>query len=131
MDTPETLRRNILVVDDDRAVLGAVSRILRDRYTVRLAEDAGAALDMVALLRPDLVLLDLHIPGTDGLAILRELTRFDPALKVVMVSGDVRPESISQALAGGAVAYLGKPFSVEEVTDAVDHAMSLSARRPS
>ena len=70
------------------------------------------------------------LAGT-GLAILRELTRFDPALKVVMVSGDVRPESISQALAGGAVAYLGKPFSVEEVTDAVDHAMSLSARRPS
>ncbi len=131
MDIPPPRPRNVLVVDDDRAILGTVSRILRDRFTVRVAEDSRAALDLVALLRPDLILLDLHIPGTDGLRILRELKRFDPDLKVVMISGDVRPESVRATLSDGAVGYLSKPFSVEDVETVVDHAMSLPERKPS
>lgn len=124
MNQHSPARKNILAIDDDSAVLGVVARLLRDRYEVRTAEDGRAALDLVALLRPDLVLLDVRFPGMDGLSILRELRRFDPDLKVLMLTGDMDIDTVRRAFAGGALGYLTKPFSPDEVDAMVDGALA-------
>ncbi len=116
--------KNVLVVDDDRAVLSVVSRMLTGRYAVRVAEDGTAALDLVALLRPDLILLDVDMPGMDGIAVLNELRTFDPNLRVVMLTGDVNPETFALALANGAAAYLTKPFTMADIDFAVGRALA-------
>ncbi|MBI3566187.1 MAG: response regulator [Elusimicrobia bacterium] len=125
MDAPFAALKNVLVVDDDPGVLRVVARLLAGRFEVRTAEDADTALRMALAKRPDLVLMDVHFRGTDGMTALRELTRFDPDLRVVMLSGDHSPETVDQAMRCGAVAYVTKPVAADEVRDMVDHAIAL------
>lgn len=112
-------RKNVLVVDDDPGVLEVVRGLLEDRYEVRTAQDGRTALLLACARRPDLVLLDVHFPVGDGLETLGELTRFDPDLQVVMLTGDDGIETAWRALMGGARAYVTKPFENVQLLDAV------------
>lgn len=125
MDAPHAARKSVLVVDDDPGILQVVARLLEGRFEVRTAADTDTALRMTLAQRPDLVLMDVHFPGTDGLTAVRELTRFDPELRVVMLSGDQSPETVDHAMRNGAVAYVTKPITADEVRDMVDHAIAL------
>lgn len=125
MDAP---RKDVLVVDDDPGILRAVVRLLGPRFTVRTAGDPYTALRLAGARRPDLVLLDVHLAVGSGLEALRELTRFDPDLRVVMLSGDADPDTVDRAMRAGAVAYVTKPLMPDEVADMVDHAIALPHR---
>jgi PAS domain S-box-containing protein len=106
----------ILVVDDDSNVSGLVGTILGSSgFTVDSAVDAGEALTRIGQQRPDLVVLDLMLPGTDGLEACRQIrARLGRSVAILMVSARGRA-GVIDCLAAGADDYLGKPFDVNEL----------------
>jgi putative two-component system response regulator len=110
----------ILVIDDEPTNVELMTRILRRAgyaqvHGLTSPEQAEAAF---LELQPDLVLVDLHMPGRDGLQVLQALTALSPRssyLPMVMLTGDTHPEPRQRALAGGAHDFLTKPFDLGEV----------------
>ena len=119
----------VLVVDDDPTVSDVVRRYLeRAEYEVVLAADGQGALDAVHTQRPDLVVLDLMLPGIDGLEVCRRLRRDDPELPVVMLTalGDEADRVVGLSL--GADDYVTKPFSPRELVLRVQSVLRRSSR---
>src|SRR5262245_16325064 len=119
----------VLVVDDDPTVSDVVRRYLeRAEYEVVLAADGQGALDAVHAQRPDLVVLDLMLPGIDGLEVCRRLRRDDPNLPVVMLTalGDEADRVVGLSL--GADDYVTKPFSPRELVLRVQSVLRRSSR---
>jgi DNA-binding response OmpR family regulator len=119
----------VLVVDDDPTVSDVVRRYLeRAEYEVVLAADGQGALDAVHAQRPDLVVLDLMLPGIDGLEVCRRLRRNDPNLPVVMLTalGDEADRVVGLSL--GADDYVTKPFSPRELVLRVQSVLRRSSR---
>ena len=111
----------ILVCDDTPDILEMVQLILQSEgYEVTTASRGQEVIDSVEAAVPDLVLLDLRMPGVDGLSVLRELTsRRGGGPPVLILSAKGRDEDRREALAGGARAYLVKPFTVGQLLSAV------------
>jgi DNA-binding response OmpR family regulator len=106
----------VLVVDDDPTVSDVVRRYLeRAGYRVSLAADGHQALERFAHDRPDLVVLDLMLPGVDGLEVCRRLRARDQALPIVMLSARGEETDRVVGLELGADDYLAKPFSPREL----------------
>ncbi len=110
--------RTILVVDDDRINLRILSGILKaDRYVLLEAESGETALEIYAKSRPDLVLLDVMLPGIDGFETCRRLKQLygvDSA-PVIFITAKSESDDVVQGLAAGGVDYLPKPFKPKEV----------------
>jgi DNA-binding response OmpR family regulator len=107
---------HVLVVDDDPTVSDVVRRYLeQDGYHVRLVCDGLAALDAVAAQRPDLVVLDLMLPGMDGLTVCRRLRESLPEVSIVMLTALGEEADRVVGLELGADDYLTKPFSPREL----------------
>lgn len=117
-------RGRILVVEDEDAAREALVRLLEGRgYDVRSAASAEHADHWLSATGFDLALLDIGLPGRDGVDFLRWALRRDPRLAVIMTTGLDRVEVALECLKGGARAYLVKPidplFLVEAVRDAL------------
>jgi two-component system response regulator (stage 0 sporulation protein F) len=104
--------RRILIVDDDQRIIQLLSDCFKDRYTIDIAMDGGEALAIVRRQRPDLVLLDIVLPGMSGIHLLKEIKRMDAGIKVVMISGSDSVGLAAEALQSGAVTYVAKPFDL-------------------
>ncbi|HWL37964.1 MAG TPA: response regulator [Frankiaceae bacterium] len=114
-------RRVVLVVDDEaitRDVVGAMLEM--EDVEVHTAHDGETALAMAGDVRPDLVLLDVMMPGIDGMEVCRRLTADDGGPRVVMLTAKADPESRQIAAAAGASAYLSKPFSAVDLFKVVE-----------
>jgi sigma-B regulation protein RsbU (phosphoserine phosphatase) len=112
MSDPAPAAPSILVVDDTPANLAVVSELLRDRYRVRAATSGAKALELAKANPPDLVLLDIMMPGLSGYDVLERL-RADPALchvPVIMVSAVDELQSVIRCIKLGAEDYLSKPI---------------------
>jgi DNA-binding response OmpR family regulator len=121
--------QHVLVVDDDPTVSDVVRRYLeRSDFDVTLAGDGPAALNAVAAQRPDLVVLDLMLPGIDGLEVCRRLRAADPDLPVVMLTalGDEADRVVGLSL--GADDYVTKPFSPRELVLRVQSVLRRTSR---
>jgi putative two-component system response regulator len=109
----------ILVVDDDLSNLWVVEAILREAgYTeVHCATNGQDALEFFKRVEPDLVLLDLHMPGVDGLSTLETLRWMRPGVRlpIVVLTADISDEAKREALAVGATDFLTKPADVAEI----------------
>jgi DNA-binding response OmpR family regulator len=118
----EHTRGSVLVVDDEPTIAEVVSRYLeRAGYRTRVAPDGARALELVADQRPDLVVLDLMLPGIDGLEVmrrLREQERERIALILLTAKGEESDRVIGLRL--GADDYVVKPFSPAELVARVD-----------
>jgi DNA-binding response OmpR family regulator len=111
---------HVLIVEDERRIASFVARGLsREGYTVQAAADGDEALASVARQEPALVLLDVMLPGRDGIAVLRELQQLKPGLPVMMLSARSDPETKVSALRAGAIDYVSKPFSFDELLERV------------
>jgi len=103
----------VLVVEDNAVNLELVEAVLdRDGFQVVSAISAEAAMDRLKLLRPDLILLDIQLPGLDGLELTR-LLKADPAsaaIPIVALSAHARLEDRQAALDAGCVEYISKPI---------------------
>jgi putative two-component system response regulator len=120
MPTPRLTDARILVVDDERVNVVLLERILeQDGYrNVRSTTDSYRAAALYDEFEPDLVLLDLHMPGLDGFAVLEQLQARiadDSFLPILILTADIRPEIKRRALSAGAKDFVTKPFDRTEV----------------
>jgi two-component system nitrogen regulation response regulator NtrX len=116
----------ILIVDDEKNIRSALEGILEDEgYRVKGAASAEEFLRQVAQSVPDLVVLDVWLPGMDGLQALEEVKRFHPELPIIMISGHSTVETAVRATKLGAYDFIEKPLSLEKtvltVKNALDH----------
>ncbi|HXJ78363.1 MAG TPA: sigma-54 dependent transcriptional regulator [Candidatus Methylomirabilis sp.] len=117
---------HILIVDDERAIQKALRGVLEDEgYRVSVAGSAQEALNQLQDESPDLVFLDIWMPGADGLEALAEFRRIRPETAVVMISGHGTIETAVKATKLGAYDFIEKPLSLEKIllaaTRALDH----------
>lgn len=117
----------VVVVDDDFMVAkvhaGFVSRV--PGFTVAgVAYSGREALRVVAELRPDLVLLDIHLPDINGIDVLRRLRETDPSVDVLVISAAKEVDTVRTALRGGVVNYLLKPFDQEALRERLEQYVS-------
>ncbi len=106
----------ILVVDDDPAVRSSLDRALRlEGYEVETAADGPAALQVLSIGSPDAVVLDLGLPGLDGLAVCRRLRSAGDDTPVLMLTARDAVDDRVQGLDAGADDYLVKPFALAEL----------------
>jgi two-component system response regulator MprA len=118
----EVERRRVLVVDDDLPLRGMLSAVLRrNGFQVFLAGDGAEALRALTIHHPDIILLDLMMPGVNGWDFLQRLkeTGFLGRIPIVVISAHLRvdPQAVLQM---GVKAILPKPFNLEELVDLID-----------
>ncbi len=107
---------NILIIEDDpNLLMGLVLNLRREGYRVRTATDGHRGLDELQRERPDLLVLDLMLPGVDGLEILRQVRDRDPTLSVVVLTALGSERDKVRGLDLGANDYVTKPFSISEL----------------
>ena len=106
----------ILVVEDERALCETIVRSLRRlAYSVDPCYDGDTAIDLLGSERYDLVLLDLNLPGADGMTVLRTLRQADRETRVLILSARSEVADKVEGLDAGANDYLAKPFHLEEL----------------
>lgn len=121
------MKQTILVVDDEEGIRSSLRGILEDEsYTVHVAVDGLDALATLQKDLPDLVLLDIWMPGIDGLETLGKIKEIYPELAVVMISGHGTIETAVKATKLGAFDFIEKPLSLEKVLVTVHNAINMS-----
>jgi DNA-binding NtrC family response regulator len=122
----------ILVVDDELGIRDLLSEILNDEgHTVELAENAAQARSARAQFRPDLVLLDIWMPDTDGVTLLKEWASTGQlTMPVIMMSGHATIDTAVEATRIGATAFLEKPITLQKLLKAVDVGLNKPALKP-
>jgi two-component system, chemotaxis family, chemotaxis protein CheY len=119
-------KAKILIVDDNRIIREVLRGLIRhdDRLAVvGTAANGESALEMIGTLHPDLVCLDVLMPGPDGIAILRTIHAQYPGTRVIVVSGESTPHIVSSALRAGASGFVVKPFNAEKVLRTIHAAL--------
>jgi two-component system nitrogen regulation response regulator NtrX len=123
-------RPRILVIDDEPAIRDSLKMILEyEDYQFVGAASGQEALAIVQRDRPDLVLLDIKMPGMDGMEVLRTLRAADESLPVVMISGHGTTATAVEAIRSGALDFLDKPLSTERVIVTLQNALKQSELR--
>lgn len=123
---------NILVVDDELGIRDLLSEILNDEgHSVELAENAAQARSLRLRSRPDLVLLDIWMPDTDGVTLLKEWsTTGQLSMPVVMMSGHATIETAVEATKIGAHSFLEKPITMQKLLKAVEAGLARNSGAP-
>lgn len=131
MVDPRPSSRRILVVEDDRSIREGIADALTFHgYGAVQAARGDAGLDKALHGSCDLVLLDLVLPGADGLTVLRELRRARPTLPVIILTARGDEAERVKGLREGADDYVVKPFSIRELLARVEAVLRRSAERP-
>jgi DNA-binding NtrC family response regulator len=117
---------NILVVDDELGIRDLLSEILNDEgHNVELAENAAQARDARNRMRPDLVLLDIWMPDTDGVTLLKEWSTSGLLnMPVIMMSGHATIDTAVDAIRIGAQAFLEKPITLQKLLKTVEQGLA-------
>ena len=122
---------SIFVVEDDPAIRqGLCDALTFSGYAVESSDRGDQGLEAMLSGRPDLVLLDVLLPGIDGFTVLRELRRARPQLPVIMLTARGSEEDRVRGLKEGADDYVVKPFSATELLARVEAVLRRSAERP-
>jgi two-component system nitrogen regulation response regulator NtrX len=124
------VKPRILVIDDEGAIRDSLRMILEyEEYQFVGAPTGQEGIAAVQRERPDLVLLDIKMPGMDGLEVLRKLHALDETLPVVMISGHGTTATAVEAIRSGAIDFLDKPLSSERVIVTLQNALKQSELR--
>jgi CheY-like chemotaxis protein len=121
--------RRVLVVDDDPAQVETVSEYLTEVYTgqdwtIDTATNGPEALTKAFSHRPDVVILDINMPGMSGVEVLKLLRAADPSIAVIMLTGNDDSRVAGEALASGASAYAPKPLNLQYLEHLIGAALS-------
>lgn len=117
------MRADIIVIDDEAGPRAALRIVLKQDHDVRTADSGPAGLAMVEEQKPDLVFLDLNMPGMDGTEVLQEIKSRHPDIQVAIITAYAAVESARLAVRFGAIDYLIKPYAVSDVLQIVDKAL--------
>jgi DNA-binding NtrC family response regulator len=119
---------DILIVDDDQSIVTAFQRFLGDeRHAARIASNAEDAVRLIGESRPDLVIMDVRMPGIDGLEALKRIREQYPDLSVVMMTAYGTSQTSIDAIRSGAFDYLTKPLDLDELRDVIEKALAAQA----
>jgi UDP-3-O-[3-hydroxymyristoyl] N-acetylglucosamine deacetylase len=119
----------VLVVDDENAICSSLAGVLRDEnYEVICASDGVEALNKVEEFKPDLVFLDIWMPGWDGIETLERIKQASPNTEVIMISGHATIANALEAMKRGAFDLIEKPFTIESVVSAATMALDRKRR---
>jgi len=115
----------ILVVDDEKIVLELFQRILKKKeYTVLTANNDKEALESVEKEKPDLVILDLQLPGINGIEVLRRIKKIDENIEVIVITGYGTIKTVKTAMKLGAYDYITKPLAINYLSSLIKKALS-------
>lgn len=118
------MRSSVMVVDDEKDIRDSLEGVLSDEgFDVVVARSAEEALDKLAVTVPDLVLLDIWMPGMDGVEALKRIKERQPELPVIMISGHGTIETAVKTTKLGAYDFIEKPLSLDMVVLTVEHAI--------
>jgi two-component system response regulator (stage 0 sporulation protein F) len=121
MDKKKLVDKKVLIVDDQYGIRVLLYEVFgKEGYQTFQASNGKAALEIVKNQAPDLVLLDMKIPGMDGLEILKNIKKMDPAIKVIMMTAYGELDMIKEATDLGALTHFTKPFDIDELRLAVN-----------
>lgn len=110
----------ILIVDDEPSVGAMLRELLSELgYVAKAAVRGAEALQLVSIFQPDVVLLDLNMPGMSGAEVLDHLRRENPLLPVIVVTGNSDVEVARATLIRGAFDYISKPFTLDVLSRVV------------
>ncbi len=130
LDTDRAMIR-VLIADDHPLMRKGLADILDgidDIEVVGAAEDGAAAIALAHAVKPDIILMDISMPGMDGIEATERLVEMDSGARVVMLTSYSEREKITQALAAGAVSYLTKDAPPEAVVRAIRSAATVTDR---
>lgn len=113
--SPEDKQTKVLVIDDDPNVSWMLNQGLADQYEFKSARDGVEGIQMVTTEEPDIILLDIKMPGMTGLEVLDKLNKTETRPDVLMLSGHAETEMVVEAMKRGAIEFIKKPFDIEEV----------------
>ncbi len=120
------VRKRVLLIDDDPRVRASLKIVLEPIYDIFQASDGQEGLDVFRKDEPDLILLDVILPGTDGLAVLQTLRMESKMTPVIMLTGTKSVKTAVDAMKFGAADYLSKPFDVDELRIIIDRVLNSS-----
>jgi DNA-binding NtrC family response regulator len=124
-------KQKALVIDDEQVVLDSVSKILtNENYEVDVSLSGREGLNRAIQKEYDIVLTDIRMPDIGGMRVLRDIKRANPSLPVVMITGYASVQSSVQAMKLGAADYIEKPFTPDQLINAVASALDVAATKP-
>lgn len=111
--------RKVLVIDDELGPRESLRILLKNDYDVRCADRVAKGLDLLREFEPDVVIMDIRMPGMDGIEGLRRIRELNPAVAVIMLTGFGALETAQEAIRHGANEYLKKPFDTREILEVI------------
>lgn len=112
--------KKFLVVDDEKYLRDLLVRLFGAKYDVKGVENGFLAIDEIKKNKYHLVLLDIMMPGIDGIDVLKQIMVLDPKIRVVMMTGYAVEEKLKMSIALGALAFIHKPFELFEVEELIE-----------
>jgi two-component system, response regulator YesN len=135
---PETgtdKRLRVLIADDYQETRRSVRIMLSmnaDVLVVAIAKDGPEAIDLAREHHPDIVVMDINMPGMDGLTAFKQISEIYPDTGCIIISAQKEIDMLNQAITLGVQEYLGKPFTIEELNEAVNRVgQQVRQKRPS
>lgn len=125
----EQKKGKVLVLDDEQIVLDSVTRILEDDYEVRTCQRGEDAVEMLKEGGFDILMTDFKMPGMDGLEAMQAMADVDPDLSMIMFTAYSTVDSAVKAMKIGAVDYIKKPFTPDQLTSLVEKVMAERRKR--
>ncbi|VEF46448.1 stage 0 sporulation protein F [Bacillus freudenreichii] len=124
------MKEKVLIVDDQFGIRTLLNEVLsKEGYKIYQAANGLQALNVTKQHAPDLVLLDMKIPGMDGLEILKKMKEIDSDIKVIIMTAYGELDLIEKTKKLGALAHFPKPFDIEEIRSAVKKYLLVNSNR--
>jgi nitrogen regulation protein NR(I) len=117
--------QTILIVDDEKSIRYSLKRMMEGKYSILTAQNGEEALDRVKESSPDLIIMDIKMPGRSGIDVLREIKSIDPKSLVIIMTAYGTTETAIEAMKYGAFDYILKPFPIPQMKGLVEKALSL------
>lgn len=111
---------HILLVEDQAFSMELLRNILSSRYTIHSSYNARTAWDIYLDCAPDIVLLDIEMPGIDGHELAKAMTSLDPQAHVIMVTANHYAQDVEKAKANGVKGYVAKPYNKQKILDCIE-----------
>src|SRR5919109_3876716 len=123
----DSVRRRLLIVDDEPLILEVLTEHFKTEYEVETALNGADALGAILRQRPDVVLLDINMPRMNGVEVLKDIKQIDDSIAVIMVTANEQVALAAEALRAGAFGYVPKPFDFRYL----DHMLATIFDQPS